>query len=78
MTKLRNMIGCAFVATSLLTGFAINTAHADDSGKYPPAKPGALGCEPLKAVGRVADAAREFGAAEWRRGQRHKFICSSL
>ena len=31
--------------------------------KYPPAKPGALGCEPLKAVGRVADAAREFGAA---------------
>jgi hypothetical protein len=26
--------------------------------KYPPAKPGALGCEPLKAVGRVADAAR--------------------
>ena len=31
--------------------------------KYPPAKPGALGCEPLKAVGRVADAARELGAA---------------
>ena len=32
-------------------------------GKYPPAKPGALGLEPLKAVGRVADAARELGAA---------------
>ena len=31
MTKLHNMIGCAFVAMSLLTGFAINTAHADDS-----------------------------------------------
>jgi hypothetical protein len=29
-----------------------------NTGKYPPAKPGALGCEPLKAVGRVADAAR--------------------
>ena len=26
--------------------------------KYPPAKPGALGCEPLEAVGWVADAAR--------------------
>ena len=32
-------------------------------GKYPPAKPGALGCEPLKAVGRVADATRELRAA---------------
>ena len=31
--------------------------------EYPPAKPGALGCEPLKAVRRVADAARELGAA---------------
>jgi hypothetical protein len=31
MTKLRNMVGVAFVAMSLLTGFAINTAHADDS-----------------------------------------------
>jgi NAD(P)-dependent dehydrogenase (short-subunit alcohol dehydrogenase family) len=29
----------------------------------PRAKPGALGCGPLKAVGRVADAARELGAA---------------
>jgi hypothetical protein len=28
MTKLRNMVGVAFVAMSLLTGFAINTAHA--------------------------------------------------
>ena len=26
-------------------------------GKYPPAKPGALECEPLEAVGGVADAA---------------------
>jgi hypothetical protein len=26
-------------------------------GKYPPAKPGALGFEPLEAAGRVADAA---------------------
>jgi hypothetical protein len=28
------------------------------TGKYPPAKPGALGYEPLKTVGRIADAAR--------------------
>jgi hypothetical protein len=34
------------------------TYSAVVGGKYPPAKPGALGCEPLKAVGRVADAAR--------------------
>jgi hypothetical protein len=31
MTKLCNSVGVAFVAMSLLTGFAINTAHADDS-----------------------------------------------
>jgi hypothetical protein len=31
MTKLCNIVGVAFVAMSLLTGFAINTAHADDS-----------------------------------------------
>ncbi len=46
-------------------------------GKYPPAKPGALGCEPLKAVG-----------GRWRGPlnleppkaacQRQRFICSSL
>jgi hypothetical protein len=30
MTKLSNMVGVAFVAMSLLTGFAV-TAHADDS-----------------------------------------------
>src|ERR1700691_5282927 len=30
MTKLRNMVGVAFVAMSLVTGFAINTAHAED------------------------------------------------
>ena len=30
MTKLRNIVGVAFVAMSLLTGFAINTAHAAD------------------------------------------------
>jgi hypothetical protein len=28
----------------------------NDLGKYPPAKPGALWCEPLKAVGGVAEA----------------------
>ena len=27
---------------------------------YPPAEPGALGCEPLKAAGRVANAAPRF------------------
>jgi hypothetical protein len=29
MTKLRNMVGVAFVAMSLLTGFAV-AAHAED------------------------------------------------
>jgi hypothetical protein len=28
MTKLRNMLGIAFVAMSLLTGLAVSTAHA--------------------------------------------------
>jgi hypothetical protein len=28
MTKLRNMLGIAFVAMSLLTGFAVTAAHA--------------------------------------------------
>ena len=28
MTKLRKMIGVAFVAMGLLTGLAVNTAHA--------------------------------------------------
>ena len=32
-------------------------------GKYPPAKPGALGFEPLEAVDGVADAAPEIVAA---------------
>ena len=40
-----------------------STAAPTPTCKYPPAKPGALGFEPLKAVGRVADAAREVGAA---------------
>ena len=38
----------------------INMIHIspwDATGKYPPAKPGALKCEPLEAVGGVADAA---------------------
>ena len=30
MTKLRNMVGVAFVAMSLLTGFAV-TVHAEES-----------------------------------------------
>jgi hypothetical protein len=29
MTTLRNMLGIAFVAMSLLTGFAVSTAHAE-------------------------------------------------
>jgi hypothetical protein len=37
---------------------AVYSRAGDKISKYPPAKPGALGCEPLKAVGRVADAAR--------------------
>jgi hypothetical protein len=30
MTKLRKMIGTAFVALGLLTGHAVNTAHAGE------------------------------------------------
>jgi hypothetical protein len=37
-------------------GFA-RPLHGPMASKYPPAKPGALGCEPLEAVGGVADAA---------------------
>jgi hypothetical protein len=31
MTKLRKMIGTAFVALGLLTGHAVNTAHAQEA-----------------------------------------------
>jgi hypothetical protein len=31
MTKLRNMVGIAFVAMSLLTGFAVTTASAQEA-----------------------------------------------
>ena len=34
---------------------------ASRSSKYPPAEPGALDCEPLKAAGGVANAAPEIG-----------------
>lgn len=37
MTKLRNMIGVAFVAMSLLTGFAVSAAHALDICQIDPA-----------------------------------------
>jgi hypothetical protein len=30
MTKLQKMVGVAFVAMGLLTGFAVNTAHAGE------------------------------------------------
>jgi hypothetical protein len=36
----------------------IRAGGSPADGKYPPAKPGALGREPLEAVGLVADAAR--------------------
>jgi antitoxin component HigA of HigAB toxin-antitoxin module len=46
------------------------------ASKYPPAEPGALGCEPLEAAVGAADAApdrvRHLKVAH----QRHRFICS--
>ena len=51
----------------------------DPASKYPPAKPGALGCEPLKAASGVADATPiscgRLKAAAQR--HRHRFNCSS-
>jgi hypothetical protein len=39
------------------TAFITGDASGIDLSKYPPAKPGALECWPLKAAGQVADAA---------------------
>jgi hypothetical protein len=36
MTKLRNIVGVAFVAMSLLSGFAINAAHAENACQVDP------------------------------------------
>jgi hypothetical protein len=41
-----------------LIGRMLAAQLCSDPGKYPPAKPGALMCEPLKAAERVANAAR--------------------
>ena len=38
-------------------GKAASGPFHSDASKYPPAKPGALGSEPLEAVGGVANAA---------------------
>jgi hypothetical protein len=35
MTKLRNIVGIAFVAMSLLTGFAVTSAHAQIAQQGP-------------------------------------------
>ena len=43
---------------------------------YPPAEPGALGCEPLEAADGVADAAPVNGGHLKVASQRHRFICS--
>ena len=51
------------LANALLVYLGMPKELRDHLGKYPPAKPGALGLEPLKAVGRVADAACKRGAA---------------
>src|SRR5882762_3149368 len=44
--------------------------------KYPPAKPGALGCEPLKAAEGAAEAAPDRVGHLKVAHQRHRFICS--
>ena len=48
------------------------------NGKYPPAKPGALGLEPLEAAEGVADAAPRIWSRPEAACQRQRFICSSL
>jgi hypothetical protein len=44
--------------------------------KYPPAEPGALGCEPLEAAVGAADAAPDRVGHLKVAHQRHSFICS--
>src|ERR1700732_680994 len=46
------------------------------SSKSPPAKPGALGCEPLKAAEGAAEAAPDRVGHLKVAHQRHRFICS--
>jgi hypothetical protein len=48
-----------FTPEALEANFKLVDFLRDFAGKYPPAKPGALGLEPLKAAGGVADAAPE-------------------
>jgi hypothetical protein len=43
---------------------------------YPPAEPGALDCEPLKATVEVANAATVIVSHLKVACQRHRFICS--
>ena len=50
--------------------------NGNDVSKYPPAKPGALVCEPLKAAVGVADAAPVCMGHLKVAVQRHRFICS--
>src|SRR5580700_4483876 len=51
-------------------------ACATKCSKYPPAKPGALGCEPLKAAEGAAEAAPDRVGHLKVAHQRHRFICS--
>jgi hypothetical protein len=57
-TDLARVLDSAPAARVYKRNFEAARVAVANLSKYPPAKPGALGCEPLKAVGRVADAAR--------------------
>ena len=57
------------------SAFCNKICHKPTSN-YPPAEPGALGCEPLEAADGVADAAPVNGGHLKVASQRHRFICS--
>jgi hypothetical protein len=56
--------------------FSFAQAQGNAFSNYPPAEPGALGCEPLEAADGVADAAPVNGGHLKVASQRHRFICS--
>jgi hypothetical protein len=54
MTKLRNIVGIAFVAMSLLTSFAVTSAHAQIAQQGPGGgELGRYACEYLPGYGEI-------------------------
>jgi hypothetical protein len=55
MTKLRNIVGIAFVAMSLLTGFAVTSAHAQIAQQGTQLEVFGPPCEYLLGYGAMCD-----------------------